>query len=281
MSNDEPELPEKEMDRSLPESAGQESGKGLDPVNPQQTNMEVFHYPNMHHKKKHFTQYFLEFLMIFLAVTMGFFAESIRQYISDKEHVHRLCGQLVHDLRNDSAILDFNITKENLLVKKSDSLFEVLQQPLAKLDSKRLQELLFACYNINLFQPSSGAMLAIKTELHLKQFANSNMTLFISNYETDQALLKTIEQFQMANLKEYVQGFITAHFTAINAYSSLTNGFVTNAQCRNLTPNDLTQLSVEIMFIKNYNGELADKSSQLKEKAAEFIRFVVKEFDPN
>src|SRR5580693_1693901 len=111
MSNDEPELPEKEMDQSLPESAGQESGKGLDPVNPQQTNMEVFHYPNMHHKKKHFTQYFLEFLMIFLAVTMGFFAESIRQYISDKEHVHRLCGQLVHDLRNDSAILDFNITK--------------------------------------------------------------------------------------------------------------------------------------------------------------------------
>jgi cell division protein FtsB len=41
-----------------------------------ETNMEVHHHP--HVEKKNFKEYFLEFLMIFLAVTMGFFAESIR-----------------------------------------------------------------------------------------------------------------------------------------------------------------------------------------------------------
>ena len=35
-------------------------------------NMEVHHHPDLHHKPKKWKEYFLEFLMIFLAVTMGF-----------------------------------------------------------------------------------------------------------------------------------------------------------------------------------------------------------------
>ena len=46
----------------------------------QTPNMEVHHHPDLHHKRKHFREYVLEFLMIFLAVTMGFFAESIREH---------------------------------------------------------------------------------------------------------------------------------------------------------------------------------------------------------
>ena len=34
--------------------------------------MEVHHHPDLHHKRKHFSEYVLEFFMIFLAVTMGF-----------------------------------------------------------------------------------------------------------------------------------------------------------------------------------------------------------------
>jgi hypothetical protein len=36
--------------------------------------MEVHHHPNV--EKKGYKEYFLEFLMIFLAVTMGFIAEN-------------------------------------------------------------------------------------------------------------------------------------------------------------------------------------------------------------
>lgn len=255
-----------------------EPEKQSDTPNPQQTNMEVYHYPNMHVHPKHFKEYFLEFLMIFLAVTMGFFAENIRQSISDKGHVHQLCGQLVQDLKNDSAILNNNILKDSLLIKKTDSLFYLLQQPLSKLDSKKFQELIITMYNINLFQPSSGAMSAIKSELQLKRFANSNITVYISNYETGQALLKTVEQFQMENLKEYIQGFITAHFTPVNAYSALNGSTIRNGDLRNIVQNDLIQLSVNITFIKNYNALLTDKSRQLKDKASEFIQYVDKEF---
>src|SRR5882762_10395927 len=46
-------------------------------------NMEVHHHPNI--EKKNFKEYLLEGLMIFLAVTLGFFAESLRENIANHE----------------------------------------------------------------------------------------------------------------------------------------------------------------------------------------------------
>jgi hypothetical protein len=253
-----------------------------DIISNQQKDMEVYHQPDLRHTKKRWTEYSLEFLMIFLAVTLGFFAENLREYISDRGHVRQLASQLIRDLKNDSAILHENISRENLLIKKSDTLFYLLQQPLSSLDTKKLQELITNCYSINLFQPASGAMVAIKNELHLKQFARSNITLYISDYETLQTLLKTIEKFHEDNLREYVQGFITAHFTPANAYSSLSslnNGGITNGDLRNISQNDLTQFSVDIVFIKNYNALLAEISTQLMSKGADFISYSNKEFE--
>ena len=51
--------------------------------------MEVHHHP--HVAKKNFKEYFLEFIMIFLAVTLGFIAENIREKITDREHA-KICG---------------------------------------------------------------------------------------------------------------------------------------------------------------------------------------------
>jgi len=40
-------------------------------INQKSKTMEVHHHPDLHHKKKNFKEYFLEFLMIFLAVTLN------------------------------------------------------------------------------------------------------------------------------------------------------------------------------------------------------------------
>ena len=60
-------------------SQEQPTGQPLTPnPEPSTSNMEVHHHPNLHHRKKHWKEYFFEGLMIFLAVTLGFFAESYR-----------------------------------------------------------------------------------------------------------------------------------------------------------------------------------------------------------
>jgi len=62
--------------------------------------MEVHHHP--HVEKKKFKEYFFEFIMIFLAVTLGFFAENIREKISDERQVRQYIESMLRDLKSDT-----------------------------------------------------------------------------------------------------------------------------------------------------------------------------------
>jgi len=65
--------------------------------------MEVHHHP--HVERKGMKEYFLEFLMIFLAVTLGFFAENIREKISNKAVEKEYMESLVSDLKADTSAI--------------------------------------------------------------------------------------------------------------------------------------------------------------------------------
>jgi hypothetical protein len=82
--------------------------------------MEVHHHPNV--EKKSFKEYLLEGLMIFLAVTMGFFAESIRENISDREKERQYIRLLAEDLKKDTAALHYSIRRLQNDIVKADSL---------------------------------------------------------------------------------------------------------------------------------------------------------------
>ena len=64
--------------------------------------MEV-HHP--HPEKKKFKEYLLEFIMIFLAVTMGFFAETIREDVTEHRRAKEFAESMIQDLREDTAQL--------------------------------------------------------------------------------------------------------------------------------------------------------------------------------
>jgi hypothetical protein len=67
-------------------------------------NMEVHHHPEV--EKKGFKEYVFEGLMIFLAVTMGFFAESLREHIADSKKEKQIIAALVKDIKKDTASLN-------------------------------------------------------------------------------------------------------------------------------------------------------------------------------
>jgi len=79
----------------------------LSPDNTSETSqpMEVHHHPDLHHKKKKWKEYFLEFLMIFLAVTLGFIAENVRESISEHERAKVFAASMLKDLEADTAQL--------------------------------------------------------------------------------------------------------------------------------------------------------------------------------
>ena len=75
--NSKEQIPKDEsVNENIPREQNTESTKPQTTnIKPQTGNMEVHHHPEVPHKSKSWKEYFLEFLMIFLAVTLGFFAE--------------------------------------------------------------------------------------------------------------------------------------------------------------------------------------------------------------
>jgi len=83
----------------------------LETITPKQGTeiMEVHHHPQV--GKKNFKEYFLEFIMIFLAVTLGFLAENIRERISDHSREKDYIVSIIQDMQKDSASLTNYIYK--------------------------------------------------------------------------------------------------------------------------------------------------------------------------
>lgn len=92
--------------------------------------MEVHKHPHHVTHKKKWTEYLLEFFMIFFAVTMGFYAENIREHISaantEKEYMH----SMIEDLRQDTANCHRVIDQNAAIVRGLDTLISHALKPL-------------------------------------------------------------------------------------------------------------------------------------------------------
>jgi hypothetical protein len=86
--------------------------------------MEVHHHPTV--EKKNFKEYFLEFLMIFLAVTMGFFAETIREGVTEHERAKVFAESMLKDLEADTAQLKTYRKYFNYAANNVDTLMQLL-----------------------------------------------------------------------------------------------------------------------------------------------------------
>jgi hypothetical protein len=235
------------------------------------------HRPSEVRIHKKFKEYFWEFLMIFLAVTLGFLAENIRESITESNHVSELAGQLTGDLANDTTNLQRLIDNQRLQVKRADSLYASVRQPVT--DYKQLQQLLIDCDNINVFYPSTGAISTIKLELHVKRFVQTKISAHITNYEKGVAVLQAFENRSIDYMGKYLETFMSNHFTPENAAAAVNHQpFVTNSM-RNITSADLVQLSVDISLIKEYDLQLINKYTTIKRDAVTFMDYLRKTYD--
>jgi len=89
-------------------------------------NMAVYHHPDLHHKKKHLKEYFFEFLMIFLAVTMGFFAESYREHLIEIKKEKKFIFSMIEDLKSDTAVFHKYIDNWYENTNQIDTLVDLL-----------------------------------------------------------------------------------------------------------------------------------------------------------
>lgn len=272
---------QKETDKSekepWPEDPNADIATQISSTSPE-TDMEVHHHPQLDHRPKPWKEYLLEGCMIFIAVMLGFIAENIREDITNSEHVRQLTFQMVQDLKTDTTRLDNIIANENRILRSNDTLFSLLQEPLEKLDTKKMQKVSINAHGMWPFHPSLGAIAAIKNELHLKQFANSEIIGLIARYEGNIELLHTVQDITLQYQRNFLDPFLSRHFTPANLNAVFHHTSEPDEKMRNLTQEDLTQLSAEMVLIRINNDELIRDNQELKQDAVDLLQYVTKQY---
>ncbi|HEY2720560.1 MAG TPA: hypothetical protein VGI82_02480 [Chitinophagaceae bacterium] len=150
--------------------------------------MEVHHHP--HIEKKHFKEYFLEFLMIFLAVTLGFFAENIREHFADQKKEKQYLRSFVEDLTNDEANLPRLLRSiEHQQLHAADSLPLLLKNA----DTKTPANLIYVFFRKMIRQQGIKVFITDRT---IEQAKNSGDLRLITNKRILDSLIDYYKQIE-------------------------------------------------------------------------------------
>jgi hypothetical protein len=82
--------------------------------------MEVHHHPDF--RKKHLKEYFFEGLMIFMAVTLGFFAERLRENLAEHAKEREFIISMIEDAETDIKNIQTASALNKIRVLKLDTL---------------------------------------------------------------------------------------------------------------------------------------------------------------
>src|SRR6186713_1929657 len=89
--------------------------------------MEV--HAHSHTPRKKWTHYLWEFLMLFLAITLGFFVENQREHMVEHQRELQYMRSMIEDLKSDTAELTDHIRLRRERDLMIDSLIYLLSQP--------------------------------------------------------------------------------------------------------------------------------------------------------
>jgi hypothetical protein len=202
--------------------------------------MEVHHHP--HVEKKNFKEYFLEFLMIFLAVTMGFFAENIREHFAENKKEKEIIRALYNDIKKDTTNLN-NIIYRYMPEHSAweDSAETYVNILTIKGNEKQIAKAFMNATNWNFYYPPQVALEMLKNSGTFSIIKNEKVKEEIINFNELVNIYLNYSQFILAS--EHAMDTATAGIISradmriliVNAYRK------TNAQYGSITDSDMPE----------------------------------------
>ncbi len=201
---DTPENPSGEINRAV----------NIDPNNQiQETeNMEVHKHPHHVTHKKNWGEYLLEFLMLFLAVFLGFIAENEREHIVEHQREKKFATRLLSDLRQDSLFFETRIRILEERQKAHKRFLEIMTNPVQPPDWKVMRGFIpLLTGTSNDF--TTATYNEMKTSGSLRYINNDNLTTSLQKYY-DVLLAKTTRDSEGADkfFTDYIIAYMTKHF---------------------------------------------------------------------
>ena len=174
--------------------------------------MEVHHHPHIPTHAKPWKEYLLEGLMIFVAVTLGYGAENIREHYVETKKALVSAKNLYVDVINDS--IGYEKTKTNR--NKQDSCFEIIN---AHYNNNELDKEIPAVYAAHgyitrrmLYQMNALALDEVKSSGTLKFLESDELKAAIQRYASLGSGLKLREQREFSYIDRMLDPISTKNF---------------------------------------------------------------------
>jgi hypothetical protein len=144
--------------------------------------MEV--HAHSHTERKKWTHYLWEFLMLFLAVTLGFFVENQREHLVENKREIVYIHSFIEDLKLDTSQLNGLIELRKKRIKELDTLFQLLSSDQYIQQGTSVYRLYsFPYWDILRFYPHDRTMQQLKNSGGLRLIRNQKVSDMIINYD--------------------------------------------------------------------------------------------------
>ncbi len=170
---------------------------------PQTQSMEVHHHGHVHSQKK-WKEYLFQFLMLFLAVTLGFVVENQREHYVEHQREKKFASLLYEDFRRDTALLNRIILVKEWRAIKLDSLAYLFDLPDLQGNAAAIY---YYCFFVDLsygFAPSDATIQQLQSSGSLRYFRNQRLYNAITNYYSHCKWYKSVEDADNLKLNQTV-----------------------------------------------------------------------------
>ena len=249
--------------------------------------MEVHHHS--HHPKK-WKEYVSEFLMLFLAVTLGFFAENIREHYVEKEREEKFIKIVHEDLLNDINALNKIKTAYDLRLKREDTLINILSSPdfshtndlyyLARLNSIR-----------EFFHHSKNGFQQLKNAGGLRLIEDIDIIKKIQEYENSidemeelQQLTENLLMVYREKMSKIFKGVVFKSMPINPSATIIADRFLrpnNNPKLMSIDPIDINEFLVKTLYVHNNNLGIFSRSKKLSEEALELDKILQNHYHLN
>ena len=167
-------------------------------INPNQEteNMEVHKHPHHVTHKKKWGEYLLEFLMLFLAVFLGFVAENIREDSVEKHREKQFMVSLIKDLELDTSEISKSDNFRLQKIRALDSAINILaiqSTAMVPVTAYRLSKKFYGARN---FFQNSGTLDQLKNSGGLRLINNRQIVDSIEAYDQQVRRMSKRDDFE-------------------------------------------------------------------------------------
>jgi hypothetical protein len=167
--------------------------------------MEVHHHSHTPtHREKKWTHYFWEFLMLFLAVTLGFFVENQREHYIEHKREKQFMKSMLKDLYTDLGNIELCMTEKERMVRFADSLVDmyISNEHLVNMARFNYYARNFSTYQ-NLFFMTDGTMIQLKNSGGLRLIRKPVIVDSLQAYDNRYNQFKLSQERESQFLADY------------------------------------------------------------------------------